>query len=165
MVVSGGCAGGCTPLATDMWSLSNANGLNAGTPTWTNRGAAPNTAFDNGQFGAVDSANHVLMIFGGQNGGGSGCSTSGSTETVNASTFAVATLGTSGGPPGERYFRHGGYDPASNRLIISHGSSCSDNDLWVPTNANGTGGTPTWINILTQGGVSQPPVLALAVHL
>src|SRR4029077_14961231 len=141
-----------------MWSLSNANGLDIGTPTWTNRGSAPNTSFDNGQFGTVDSTHHVLMIFGGQNGGGSGCDTSGNTETVDTSTFAVATLATSGGPPGERYFPHGGYDPVSNRLIISNGTSCSDNDLWVLTNANGSGGTPTWNDILAQGGVNQPPV-------
>jgi MBG domain (YGX type) len=158
LIVSGGCAGGCFPLASDMWSLSNGNGVGIGTPTWTNRGGAPNTSFDNGQFGAVDSANHMLMIFGGQNGGGSGCSTSGNTETVGTSTFSVATLGTSGGPPGERYFPHGGYDPVSNRLIISNGSSCSDNDLWVLSNANGIGGAPVWTKLLVQGGVNQPPV-------
>src|SRR5438094_1123851 len=158
LIVSGGCAGGCLPLATDMWSLSNAaNGI-GGPPTWTARGTAPNTSHDNGQFGAVDSANHVLMIFGGQDGGGSGCSTSGDTYTVNTSTFSVAQLATSGGPPGERYFPHGGYNPPFNRLIISNGSSCSDNDLSVLTNANGTGGPPTWMNILAQGGTNQPPV-------
>ena len=140
-----------------MWSLSNANG-SGGTPTWTARGIAPNTSHDNGQFGAVDSANHVLMIFGGQDGGGSGCSTSGDTYTVNTSTFSVAQLTTSGGPPGEQYFPHGGYNPPFNRLIISNGSSCSDNDLWVLTDANGTGGSATWSDILEQGGMNQPPV-------
>ena len=157
MIVSGGCAGGCDPVAADMWSLSNANGT-GGTPTWTNRGSAPNSSFPIRQFGAVNSTNHVLMMFGGQNGGGSGCATSGNTETVDTSSFAVTTLPTSGGPPGERYFPHGGYDPVSNELIISNGISCSDNDLWVLTNANGTGGTPTWMDILAQGGMNQPPV-------
>src|SRR5438874_821265 len=85
LIVSGGCAGGCFPLATDMLSLSNANGLGGGTPTWTSRGSAPNGSFASGQFGSVDSTNHVLMIFGGQNGGGSACATSSSTETVNLS--------------------------------------------------------------------------------
>src|SRR5438270_6666580 len=89
LIASGGCAGGCTPLATDMWSLSNPNGLDqTTTPTWTNRGTAPNSGFGVGQFSSVDSINHVLTIFGGQDGGGSGCSTSGATETVNTSTFA-----------------------------------------------------------------------------
>jgi hypothetical protein len=161
LIVSGGCAGGCFPLASDMWSLSNANGT-GGTPTWTNRGTAPNVSFDNGQFGAVDSFNHLLMIFGGQNGGGSGCSTSGSTYVVNTSTFSPAggtQLTTSGGPPGERYFPHGGYSAGPfNRLIIPNGSSCSDNDLWVLTHANGTGGAATWSDVLVQGGVNQPPV-------
>src|SRR5207245_2342515 len=27
LIVSGGCAGGCFPLASDMWSLSNGNGV------------------------------------------------------------------------------------------------------------------------------------------
>src|SRR5437763_2795183 len=95
LIASGGCAGGCTPLATDMWSLSNPNGLDqTTTSTWTSRGTAPNSGFGVGQFSSVDSTNHVLMIFGGQNGGGSACSTSGATETVNTSTFAVATLST-----------------------------------------------------------------------
>ena len=158
LIVSGGCSGGCLPLATDMWSLSNANGRDDNTPTWTNRGSAPNQSFDNRQFGAVDSANHVLMIFGGQNGGGSSCATSGSTETVDTSVFTVTTLPTSGGPPGEQYFPQGGYDPVSNELIISNGISCSDNDLWTLTNANGIGGAPTWTDILAQGGKNQPPV-------
>src|SRR5258706_452445 len=145
LIASGGCGGGCTPLATDMWSLSNPNGLDQiTTPTWTSRGTAPNSGFGVGQFSSVDSTNHVLMIFGGQNGGGSACSTSGATETVNTSTFAVATLSTTGGPPGERYFPKGGYDPATNQLLISNGSSCLDNDLWGLSNANGTGGSNTW---------------------
>ncbi|HZR77884.1 MAG TPA: hypothetical protein VFA58_01675, partial [Chthoniobacterales bacterium] len=63
LIVSAGCAGGCLPLATDMWSLSNGNGLDQTTvPTWTSRGTAPNSGFGSGQFGAVDSTNHVLMI-------------------------------------------------------------------------------------------------------
>src|SRR5262249_47590285 len=158
LIVSGGCSGGCTPLATDVWSLSNANG-SGGTPTWTNRGTAPNQSYDNGQFGAVDSANHVLMIFGGQDGGGFVCGeTSGDTYTLNTSTFILGPLITSGGPPGEQYFPHGGYNPPFNRLVISNGISCSDNDLWVLTNANGTGGSPTWMDILAQGGQNQPPV-------
>src|SRR5690348_3094316 len=54
LIASGGCAGGCTPLATDMWSLSNANGLDvSGTSTWTNQGTAPNGNFGVGQFSAV----------------------------------------------------------------------------------------------------------------
>src|SRR5947199_9700651 len=120
-----------------MWSHSNANGLDqTTTPTWTNRGTAPNSGFGVGQFSSVDSINHVLTIFGGQDGGGSGCSTSGATETVNTSTFAVATLSTTCGPPGERYFPKGGYDPATHQLVISNGSRCSDNDRGGVTNAN-----------------------------
>ncbi|HZI33875.1 MAG TPA: LamG-like jellyroll fold domain-containing protein, partial [Candidatus Binatia bacterium] len=98
------------------------------------------------------------MIFGGQDGGGSGCSTSGNTEIVDTSTFAVGTLATAGGPPGERYFPQGGYDPTTNQLIISDGNSCSDNDLWTLTNANGSGGAANWSDILSQGGPNQPPV-------
>src|SRR6266478_5585492 len=108
LIASGGCAGGCTPLATDMWSLSNPNGLDqTTTPTWTSRGTAPNSGFGVGQFSSVDSTNHVLMIFGGQNGGGSACATSASTETVNLSNFAVTTLAPSGGAPGTQYFPRG----------------------------------------------------------
>ena len=44
------------------------------------------------------------------------------------------------------------------QLIVSDGISCSDNDLWALTNANGSGGANAWNDILAQGGVNQPPI-------
>ena len=41
LIVSGGCAGGCTPLANDMWSLSNANGLDRSTVSVLDEVAQP----------------------------------------------------------------------------------------------------------------------------
>src|SRR3989441_363938 len=136
LIASGGCAGGCYPLAPDTWKLTNGNGLGVGTPTWSQviPSAPPANGYLVGQFAAVDSAHSALMIYGGQNGGGSACSgsTTGTTETVNTSTFSWASLPTSGGPPGTQYLSKGGYDPNSNRLIISNGWGCANyNELWI----------------------------------
>ncbi|OLC79652.1 MAG: hypothetical protein AUH72_14140, partial [Acidobacteria bacterium 13_1_40CM_4_65_8] len=164
LIASGGCAGGCYPLAPDTWKLTNGNGLGVGTPTWSQviPSAPPANGYLVGQFAAVDSAHSALMIYGGQNGGGSACSgsTTGTTETVNTSTFSWASLPTSGGPPGTQYLSKGGYDPNSNRLIISNGWGCANyNELWILTHANGrdTGSTPTWTKLLSQGAAGSPP--------
>src|SRR5882724_981326 len=69
-----------------------------------------------------------------------------------------------GGPPPPRSQHTSAYDPASNRLIIfggctnvpgpcnTFGRGASLNDLWVLANANGQGGTPTWIQLTPSGG-------------
>jgi N-acetylneuraminic acid mutarotase len=161
LIVSGGCAGGCFPVADSTWKLTNGNGLGAGTPTWSQvmTPAPPANGFIVGQLAAVDSAHNALMIFGGQNGGGSACSTTGATESVNTSTFSWALVPTSGGPPGAQYLATGGYDPGSNRLILSNGWGCGlFNELWILTHANGkdTGFTPTWMKLLNQGAAGSP---------
>jgi N-acetylneuraminic acid mutarotase len=162
LIVSGGCAGGCFPVANSTWKLTNGNGLGTGTPTWSQviTPAPPANGFIVGQFAAVDPAHGALMIFGGQNGGGSACSTTGATETIDTSTFSWASLPTSGGPPGAQYLATGGYDPGSNRLIVANGWGCGlFNELWVLTHANGkdTGFTPTWTKLLNQGAAGSPP--------
>ena len=78
----------------------------------------------------------------------------GSATTVTAQTAPTWTeLIPTGGPPAARGF-HGTTavsDPLNNRMIIFGGMSTSFgstlNDTWVLTNANGLGGTPTWINL------------------
>jgi RHS repeat-associated protein len=69
-------------------------------------------------------------------------------------------LSTSGGPPAPRKFQTNVYDPLSNRLIVFGGCAsgvCQSgqptlDDVWVLTNADGTGGSSTWIQLNPTGG-------------
>src|SRR5689334_2243033 len=62
---------------------------------------------------------------------------------------------TGGPPPFRCYGASTVYAPASNRMILFGGRNCSGsgsyNDTWVLTNADGTGGTPQWIQLSTSG--------------
>ncbi len=82
---------------------------------------------------------------------------------VSASTFknlnwlSVTTAGT---PPSVRFGHSAAYNPTSNRMIIFGGGTgfpgpCA-NDLWVLTNPNSVGGTPTWTKLSPTGTL--PPV-------
>src|SRR5262249_30878283 len=74
-------------------------------------------------------------------------------------------LSPTGGPPPTRQDNSVVYDPTSNRLIVfggcDFGTFCNNfgtnffNDVWVLTNANGIGGSPTWIQLFPTGG---PPM-------
>ena len=77
-------------------------------------------------------------------------------------TSAWAQLGPTGIPPSARGYHTSVYDAASNRMMVFAGDPsigyCSGalNDLWVLTNADGTGGTPNWTQLSPSGG---PPPL------
>jgi hypothetical protein len=61
-----------------------------------------------------------------------------------------------GTAPSPRVEMAGGYDPASNRLIVFGGhDGAYRNDLWILSNANGVGGSPRWEPISPLG--SPPP--------
>ena len=68
------------------------------------------------------------------------------------------TLQPTGNGPA-RYSHSAVYDPGSNRLIVFGGIGPSyphtNNDVWILTNANGTGGTPSWVQVTPVGS---PPV-------
>jgi hypothetical protein len=61
-----------------------------------------------------------------------------------------------GTPPAPRGEIHGFYDASSNRLVIYRGSAPAgtSEDLWVLTNANGLGGTPEWIQLMSSSPLS-----------
>jgi hypothetical protein len=63
------------------------------------------------------------------------------------------------------------YSPATNRMILFGGATdagCYDlvNDVWVLTNADGTGGTPAWTKLapLTTNGAPSPRTRATAAY-
>jgi hypothetical protein len=101
---------------------------------------------------AYDDANDRLILFSGEV---PGPSPNDVWVLVNASgargPAAWIQLYPTGGPPPGRELASLVYAPASNRLIVHGGcgGNCDPvlNDVWVLTNANGTGGTPAWIQL------------------
>jgi RHS repeat-associated protein len=171
MVIYGGYhylppANATTGYPNDVWALTNANGLEAPPATWVSLippgavGAPPSRVCAGGAF---DSANDILIIFGGQSQG------SNPFNDVWVLTDADGTTGTpkwtqlvpSGTAPVARRFSANSvaYDATNNRLIVFGGDQYSAaqpccislNDIWILTNANGMGGTPTWIQIHPSG--------------
>jgi hypothetical protein len=62
-------------------------------------------------------------------------------------------LSPSGTPPTPRAYSTAVYDAASNTMIVFGGvqSSTAYSDVWVLSNANGLGGTPTWTQLSPSG--------------
>lgn len=82
---------------------------------------------------------------------------------VGLGKFAAAQswvqLAPAGGPPPVKFFGASVvYDPSTNRLILFGGNNgaTTTNDVWVLTNANGLGGTPTWTQLAPVGGPPAP---------
>jgi hypothetical protein len=67
-------------------------------------------------------------------------------------------LSPAGGPPSPRTKHTAVYDPSTNRMIVFAGQDgggfgCSTySEVWVLSNANGLGGTPTWTQLSPTGG-------------
>jgi hypothetical protein len=166
LIIFGGCLGGCLPVSSDVWVLSNANGL-GGAATWTQlspSGTPP--AGRQAQAAVYDGTNNRLIIWGGQDGGGSGGSTYAELWVLtNANGLGGASawtkLSPTGGPPPGQYGPSGAYDPVNNRLVVfgggAQGSGQATNATWVLSNANGLGGPPAWTNVVAEGAAGSPP--------
>ncbi len=162
LILFGGCSGGCLPVNNDVWVLTNANGQ-GGAAVWTQMtgisGGPP--ALRNHAAGAYDPATNRLMIYGGQNGAGTvvGNTFSDVWVLTNANTAGGShtwtQLATTGTFPTGVYQARAFYDSSNNRLTVAGGAR-SDTGTFssavnVLTNANGTGGTPAWTNLIAEG--------------
>ena len=81
-----------------------------------------------------------------------------SASATSASAQSWTNLAAAGTAPIPRYRHTTVYDPSSNRLILFGGhaptSGCGLNplnDTWVLTNANGTGGPSSWVQLAPTG--------------
>ena len=162
---------GTSNFLSDVWVLSNANGL-GGTPTWTQLNPAGNPPPGTLNATAVyDPANNQMVVFGGYH--------SQVPFTSNA-VWILSNANGSGGPPAwtngivegapgspPPRGRHSAvYDACANRMtIFGGGSELSGfnyppgvlyNDTWVLANADGVDGTPTWIELNPTGGPPSP---------
>jgi hypothetical protein len=148
-------------VPNDVLSLSNANGI--GTPNWTSvipNGAPGSPAGRTFHTAVYDAANSRLIVFGGCSFTGEFC-----TNYLNdvwvlsnanglSGTPTWTQLTPAGSPPAPRWGQGAAYDPVNNRMIIYGGDNQSlvFSDTWVLSNANGTGGAPTWTQLTPSGG-------------
>ena len=152
MVVFGGATGVASPppCVDDVYVLEYATGI-GGTTNWielTPTGGAPTARY--GHTAVYDPDSNTMIVFGGSN-----CSSTYYNDVWvlnNANglsgTPTWSQLSPSGTPPPVRAFTSAVYDATSNRMIAFGGFNGSYlGDLWVLTNANGTGGTPSWLQL------------------
>ncbi|HXJ93181.1 MAG TPA: kelch repeat-containing protein [Terriglobia bacterium] len=144
--------GSCSPACSLQWTFEASTGL------------AP--AARSGHSAVYDSTNSRMIVFGGAEGFPSPC-----TNDV----WVLENANGVGGTPGWIELSPGGtlppartgqaavYDPVRNVMIVFGGSDCNGgylSDVWVLSNANGLGSTPTWIQLTPVG--SSPPARAYA---
>lgn len=157
MIVFGGqpSGAGVGPL-NDVWSEVGVVAAGQASLVGTNwvqvfpSGTPPAARF--GQTGLYDSNSNRMIIFGG------GTSTTSCLNDVwlldDANSahgapdwLSITATGTS---PAPRMNQTSVYDPTKNVLIVFGGTNCAGGyfqDIWVLTNANGEGGTPTWTKL------------------
>jgi hypothetical protein len=152
MILFGGGLGQASPCANDSWTLINANGT-GGTPAWIQVSPAGSPPAPRLRFAsAYDSITNTLIVFGGNDCFSGFFNDAAVLSHANGlgGTPTWTTLNPSGALPSARADVSGVYDPSSNRLIIFGGGGL--NEVWVLTNANGSGGTPQWIQLSPTGG-------------
>ncbi len=157
LIMYGGCLGLCTPIDSSVYTLTHANGL-GGTPTWTQLSTAGGPPPTRDAASAVyDPTTNSLIIFGGDNCCGGRYNDTWILSNANGLGGGTPTwtqLSTAGSPPPTRVPDGAVYDATNNRMIIFGGNDCCGNtlnDTWVLSNANGSGGTPTWMKLATGG--------------
>ncbi len=163
MVVFGGQPGGCCSQLNDTWVLSSADGA-GGTPTWSELSPIGSPPAPRGvQTAIFDSSSDTMVIFGGDLAQGSCGAVANDVWSLTGADGLGGTptwtqLFPIGGSPAGRASHTAVYDSTNNRMIVFAGdaSACASylNDVWVLTNANGQGGTPTWVQLFPTGGPS-----------
>jgi pimeloyl-ACP methyl ester carboxylesterase len=155
MIVFGGanCCGG---IFNEVWVLSSASGA-GGTPSWTPSNPTGSLPVARGNHTAVyDSTTNRMIVFGGAVSGLGNTNEVWILSNANGSggTPTWTQLAPLGSLPQARALHSAIYDPSTNRMIIFGGSGSSGtfNDLWILSNANGLGGTPTWAQLNPSGG-------------
>ena len=155
MMVFGGAAGYPAPCVNDYHILQNAN-TKGGTPNFISVTPSGNLPAARTLHSSVyDSGTNRLIIFGGYN-----CS-----STYFNDVWVLQNANDVGGQPtwmqlfptgrlpSARESASAVYDPTTNTLIIYAGDAGQSafSDIWVLSNANGSGGTPAWTQLRPSG--------------
>ena len=155
MTIFGGDLG--SSCANDVWILSGANGQ-SGTPGWlsaTPSGSTPSAR--SYAAGVYDPTTNTLIVFGGSNCSGGYFNDVWVLSNANGEvgTPVWSQLSPSGTAPAPRESATAVYDSGHNILIVYAGDAGGSpfGDVWTLSNANGTGGTPTWSKLMPTGSV------------
>ncbi|HXJ93180.1 MAG TPA: kelch repeat-containing protein [Terriglobia bacterium] len=131
---------------------------------------APSARF--GHTAVYDAVNLRMVVFGGAGGVTSPAPCLNDAYVLEDAPGTSGTtqwdaLSPKGSPPPVRYSHNAVYDANDNEMIVFGGNNCSTtyyNDVWVLTNANGLGGTPTWTQLSPSGPAPGPRAYASAVY-
>jgi hypothetical protein len=135
---------------------------------WTQLAPSGSTPSPRDSHTAVyDAAGNHMIVFGGHSSGGLlNDMWVLSNANGNGGTPAWAQLTPSGIAPPSRQIPTAVYDAAGNRMIVfgGQGNSGNLNDVWVLSNANGSGGTPTWTQLTPSGTAPSVRYIHSAVY-
>jgi hypothetical protein len=157
MMLFGGEKGFPGACANDYFVMTSANNFAGAKPTWvteTIAGALPPARAHHS--GAYNPSTNSLIVFGGYD-----CTTNYFNDVwvlSNANgvsgTLAWTQLAPTGPAPSPRQSASAVYNSSTNTLTVFGGDAGSApfSDIWVLSNANGTGGTPAWTEITAIGG-------------
>src|SRR5271157_504588 len=163
MIVFGGTAVASDVPTTlnDLWRLSDANG--SGGQAWTQVSAAGAPAARTSHSAVYSASTNRMVIFGGGLGNTSPCVNDSwvlTNANGNGGSPSWIQLSPSGPAPPVRTNHVAAYDQTNNRMLVFGGGNCFPsglyNDVWVLVNADGTGGTPAWVQ-LSPTGTPPPP--------
>jgi len=151
-------------IRNDLLSLSNANGL--GTSEWTTvipDGAAGSPSGRTFHTAVYDENSSRMVVFGGCSFTGQLCTTLLNDVWVLSNANGVggtptwSQISPAGAGPAPRWGHAAAYDFANNRMIIYGGEDDSQifSDVWVLSNANSLGGTPTWTQLSPSGALPE----------
>ncbi len=162
MLIFGGT--GVGGFLNDLWSY------NAAGNTWISLVPSGTAPAARSQASAVyDSVTANMTLFGGQ----TGPTTCGNDTWRLANANAAAgtpvwlQMSPTGTAPAARQGHGAAYDPNTNRMLVFGGDSCTGtqfNDVWVLSNANGTGGTPAWTQLSPTGTAPTTRTFSSAVY-
>ncbi|HLF06806.1 MAG TPA: kelch repeat-containing protein, partial [Thermoplasmata archaeon] len=155
----------------DVWWLENATGRGAVSPKWTQ--VAPSGVACLGRWShatAYDAPQDRMLVYGGSHEEswtvmaiGDLCALRGASGASGSPVWE--RLRPAGDVPMRRYWHTAVHDPGTDRMIVYAGwnSSVTD-DVWVLTNASGTGGPSRWIEIPVSGSTPVGRVMHTAVY-
>ena len=154
MTVFGGGLGNASPCANDVWVLASASGA-SGTPAWMQLSPSGGPPSPRLRFSAVyDPDTNNMIVFGGNDCFSTNFSDVWILSNANGlgGTPTWTELSPSGTSPGPTEDHTAVYDSDSNNMIVFGGTTGTGNEVWLLSNANGTGGSPSWSQLLPSGG-------------